>query len=120
MKKAILLISHGSRSPRTKQEVAQLVEILKSQVSEALFEFAFLEIESPGIPEGIERCISKGATQIIVLLNFLNAGRHVDEDIPSIINAAQQKHPNIKFNITTPVGQHPKIANLFVDLINHA
>ncbi len=118
--KAILLISHGSRSPKTKQEVGELVDLLKKRISGALFEFAFLEIESPSIPEGIDRCVSRGARQITVLLNFLNAGRHVDEDIPAIVKLAQEKYPEIKFHITMPVGQHPKIADLFVDLINHA
>jgi len=49
----------------------------------------------------------------------LNAGRHVDDDIPAIVIEAQKKYPNIKFVITKSIGQHPKIPNLFIDLINN-
>ena len=98
--KAILLVSHGSRSPKTKEEISVLVNILRQRFPEAIVEFAFLEIESPSIPEGIDKCVSQGATQIVVTLNFLNAGRHVDEDIPAIVLAAQKKYPHIKFTIS--------------------
>ena len=116
---AVLLISHGSRSAKTKEEVLELIEQLKLKSPHVLFECAFLEIEHPSIPSGIDLCVSKGATQITILLNFLNSGRHVDEDIPAIIKEAQIKYPQINFRITKPVGQHTGIANLFLDLIHY-
>jgi sirohydrochlorin ferrochelatase len=118
--KAILLVSHGSRSPKTKEEITVLVNVLRQRFPSEIVEFAFLEIESPCIPEGIDRCISQGATEIVVTLNFLNAGRHVNEDIPSIVQASIKNHPQIKFTISKPIGQHAQIPNLFIDLINNA
>ena len=117
--KAILLVSHGSRSPKTKEEVSDLVNILRQRLPREIVEFAFLEIESPSIPEGIDKCITKGATELLLALNFLNAGRHVDEDIPAIVKASIKKHPQIKFAISKPIGQHPRIPDLFIDLINN-
>ena len=117
---AVLLISHGSRSQKTKEEVALLVDDLKKCTGIAIFEYAFLEIEFPAIPQGIDLCVSKGATQVIISLNFLNSGRHVDQDIPAIVEAAAKQYPQVRFSITGPVGQHPKIAELFFDLIRHA
>ena len=98
--RAILLVSHGSRSPKTKEEISALVNILRQSLPEDIVEFAFLEIESPNIPEGIDKCVSQGATHVVVTLNFLNAGRHVNEDIPAIVLAAQKKYPQIKFTIS--------------------
>lgn len=115
--KAVLLISHGSRSPQTKTEVSDLVKRLRQSGGAEIIEFAFLELESPSIPEGIDLCAKKGATKIIVLLNFLNSGRHVDTDIPAIVADAQIKHPKINISITKPVGQHPGIDALFLDLL---
>ncbi len=118
--KAILLVSHGSRSSKTKKEVSALVETLRKRVKTDIFEFAFLELESPSIPEGIDICVGKGAEQVILLLNFLNSGRHVDTDIPVLVHEAENKYPRVRFSMITPVGQHPVIADLFADLINHA
>jgi len=116
--KAVLVISHGSRSPKTKQEVRALVETLKEKSAVDIIEYAFLELESPSIPEGIDLCVNQGADDVIILLNFLNSGRHVDEDIPGIIRASKEKHPKVKMRVTEPVGQHVGIAELFLDIIN--
>ena len=115
--KAVLLVSHGSRSQKTKEEIARLVNELKKESRVPIVEYAFLEIESPSIPEGIEICARKGATKIIVLLNFLNAGQHVDQDIPRIVKAAAPKYPKISFQVTAPVGRHSKMRDLFLSLI---
>ena len=117
--KAILLVSHGSRSAKTKEEILATLDILRKQVKAAIFEIAFLEIEPPNIPEGINICVSKGATEVIVLLNFLNSGRHVNNDIPEIVRQASVKYPHVHISITTPVGQHPRIVDLFTDLIKN-
>ena len=117
---AVLLVSHGSRLAKTKQEIAVLADDLKKRTGIAIFEYAFLEIEPPGIPQGIDLCVAKGARQVIILLNFLNSGRHVDHDIPDIVRVASVKYPHVRFSITKPVGQHPEIAGLFIDLIKHA
>ena len=118
--KAVLVISHGSHSPQTKKEVEHLVELLKTKTGIKVLELAFLEIETPDIPTGLDICVQKGATEVLVLLNFLNSGRHVSRDIPVIVQQAQEKHPNVKFSISQPIGQHERIADLFVDLIEHA
>ncbi len=115
--KAVLLISHGSRSPETKREVQDLVERLRRRRAVDIVEFAFLELEDPDIPGGIDICVKKGAEEIVVLLNFLNSGRHVDVDVPHIVEEAQARHPKVKMSITKPVGQHPRIEELFLDLL---
>ena len=114
---SVLLVSHGSHSPKAKQEVARLVAGLQKKSRIKIFLYAFLEIESPSIPEGIDICVKKGATEVTVLLNFLNSGKHVDQDIRRIIKEAQKKYAHVKFQITKPIGQHPQIAELFLKMI---
>lgn len=115
--KAVLFISHGSRLPQTEDEVRAFVGRLKKRSHVPIFEYAYLEIAHPNIPEGIDICVQRGAREIIVLLNFLNTGKHVEKDIPHIIQKAQKKHPDVVFHITAPVGQHARIADLFLDMI---
>jgi len=115
--KAVLLISHGSRISETEQEVKGFVELLKQQSPVTIIEYAFLEIAHPSIPEGIDICVEQGATEVIILLNFLNAGKHVDEDIPRIIDEARNKHSKVTFTITQPIGKHAKIIKLFLDMV---
>ena len=116
--KAVLLVSHGSHSPKAKEENSRLLSRLREKGEADIFRFAFLEIEKPSIPEGIDNCVKDGAAEIIVLLNFLNSGRHVDEDIPRIAREARAKYPKVKLVISKPVGQHKRIDELFLDMIS--
>ncbi|MBI5150834.1 MAG: CbiX/SirB N-terminal domain-containing protein [Candidatus Omnitrophica bacterium] len=118
--KAILLVSHGSREPKARAEIELLARSLEKRSDISIVEPAFLEIESPGIPEGIQRCVDKGAGEIIVLLNFLNSGKHASADIPKIINRAREHHPDVRFRITKPLGRHDVLVDLFLKLINEA
>lgn len=117
MSKAVLIISHGSRVPTTKNEVGKLVERLKAKRQDLIFNYGFLELAEPSIPQGIDKCVADGATEVIVVLNFLNAGIHVDKDIPEIIDGARQKHSKVDIRISGPIGQHAGIVDLFLDLI---
>ena len=114
---SVLVISHGSHSKQTIKEVRALTTLLKEKSKRPIVDYAFLEIASPSIPEGIDACVKKGADEIVILLNFLNSGRHVDQDIPRIVSQARRKHPKVKIRVTNPVGQHPRIVELFRELI---
>ncbi len=115
--KYFLIISHGSHYPKTKKEIKELVEKLRERITFGIVEYAFLEIESPSIPEAIDLCAQRGANEIVLILNFLNSGKHVDGDILLIINDARKKYSNINFKISKPVGQHPSIADIFFELM---
>lgn len=117
MKKAVLLISHGSHSPIAKMEIAELAKVLKERSGISIFIYAFLDVNHPTIPEGIKQCVDKGAEEIIVLYNFLNSGKHVLDDISSLIREAERKYPQVVFRITPPIGQHPRIPDLFMETL---
>ncbi len=116
MKKAFLVISHGSHSPKLLEEIKILVQALNGMIKYPIGEYAFLEITQPDIPTGIKNCVDQGADEIRILLNFLNSGRHVNQDIPRIVESAQKNYPQVKITISTPVGQHKQIPHLFADL----
>jgi len=115
--KAFLFISHGSRFQKTHEEIVSFVDHLKRRSGTDFIEYAFLDVAHPSILEGIDNCIQRGATEIVILLNFLNAGRHVDEDIPLIIDEARRRYPNMIFHTTDPVGQHEGMIPLFLDMM---
>lgn len=119
--KSVLIISHGSRSQKTIDEVQVLVNKLTRINPDIIFEYGFLELQHPSINGGIDLCIERGASHVLVLLNFLNSGRHVNCDIPEIVDRSRAKHPNIPITISSPVGQHDGIVHVFNDLIqqNH-
>ncbi len=120
MMRAVLMISHGSRYPKTIEEIRKTLQDISEEVDVSVMEYAFLELQSPDIPEGIDQCVKKGADEILVLLNFLNAGRHVDLDIPEIISESRKKYPHVRIIMSKPLGHHPGIVGLFADIIRNS
>lgn len=115
--RALLLVSHGSRHPDARKEVDALAARLKEKSGAPIVQCAFLDVELPRIADGIEECVRFGATEITVLMNFMNSGNHVAKDVPAIVNEARVKHAQVSIRMTPHLGAHPKIADLFLDFI---
>lgn len=113
--KALLIIAHGSRRTASNTEVEQLAQQLSQRhdCSFDIVEAAFLELADTLIPDGIERCVRAGATEIIVTPYFLNSGKHVTQDIPAVISTIKPHYPDIRIHLTPHVGA----SNVMPDLI---
>lgn len=123
------MVSHGSRSLKSRQEIDALVSRLAAQSASAppsggeepirIFESAFLEIEQPSVPEGLTACAKRGATEVVVLLNFLNSGRHAALDVPRIVREFESTHPEVRCKITPCLGLYEGIDRVYLDLIRN-
>lgn len=116
---ALLVVAHGSRREASNDEVRKLVELIsiRSGIRFKMVMPAFLELASPSIPEGIELCIKKGATEVVVFPYFLSAGRHVTEDVPAEVELKRKEYPQIPIKITNYLGSNQGIADLVLELV---
>ena len=103
--KALLLIAHGSRKTSSNEEVAQLAQKLTNTKSDfQLVTHGFLELTTPKVPDAIEHLVSQGAKEVVILPYFLAAGMHVSEDLPELLEQAQNDHPNVQFTLLEHLG----------------
>jgi sirohydrochlorin ferrochelatase len=114
--KVVLFVSHGSKSKVARKEVEKLAIQLRGKSGLDVVA-AFLDVNEPNIPQGIAECVMRGASKIIILLNFLNSGNHVLKDIPRILEEEKKKFPQVQFILTQAIGQHAQVCDLFLDLI---
>ena len=114
--KSLLLVAHGSRRPASNDEIRDLARRLGERAGEdfGIVECAFLELADPSIPEGIELCIDRGATEVVVVPYFLSAGRHVVEDIPAEVKPKQRQHPRVRIRIAPYLGSSERITELLL------
>ncbi|WP_348761673.1 CbiX/SirB N-terminal domain-containing protein [uncultured Salinisphaera sp.] len=119
MQKSLLLVAHGSRRAESNDEVRRLTDRVRDTSASrfAEIECAFLELSPPTIPEGLERLIAGGATEITVLPYFLAAGRHVAEDIPEEVAVTQQAHPDVYIEIAPYLGTSEAMPQLLLDML---
>ncbi len=120
MKRAILLIDHGSRRAEANAQLDVVAEQVRKRAAESIVEVAHLEIAKPDIAEGIDACVKKGATQIVAHPYFLGPGRHTTEDIPAQVARAGEKHPNVRIRISEALGGHAALIDAILDRVSDA
>ena len=104
--KSLLIVAHGSRRPQSNDEVRLLADRIATLEGNQFEEVsaAFLELAEPSIPDGLEACINRGATEVIVFPYFLAAGRHVVEDIPAEIAPILARYPDANVTVAPHLG----------------
>ena len=118
MKSAYLLIAHGSREKQGNLAFEKLVDEFRRMNPDRDVEGAYLELVKPSIPEGIDKCVGRGVTEIFVLPLMLFPGRHVKDDIPNFIQKAKAKHPEVDFHYAGPLCEHPMMLKLLQEKAN--
>ncbi len=115
--KALLIVAHGSRKKESNIEIHELANNIASKSNAfAIVESCFLEIAKPSIPEGLETCVNKNASEILIMPYFLAAGRHVIEDIPHIVNEEKMKYHKISIKLLPYFGSNPDIVDILKTL----
>jgi sirohydrochlorin ferrochelatase len=116
--RALLVVAHGSRRTASNDEVRQLTDRLRHIAGNdyARVECAFLELAEPSIPDGIDCCVADGANEVVILPYFLSAGRHVVQDIPALVSAAQARHPSVPLRIAPYLGQASTLIDSLLEL----
>lgn len=117
--KSLLLVAHGSRRAESNAEIAALTKRLADKAGDkfAVVEYAFLELADPLIPDGIERCIKKGATSVSVVPYFLARGTHVADDIPEQVAIKQAEYPDKDIHITNYLGNSDELVDVLIKLV---
>lgn len=114
---ALLVVAHGSRRAASNQEIFDLIDILLTKTTGYInIAAAFLELASPSISEGIDLCVKKGATEVVVLPYFLSAGRHVSEDIENALAPKREEYPQLMITIKPHIGAANGMVEMLLNL----
>ena len=118
-KVAILIIDHGSRKQDANDMLPEVARLVQQMSSFTIVHYAHMELAEPTIQQGFDACIADGAEEVIVHPYFLSPGRHSTSDIPRRVAEAAQKHPQVPFQVTEPLGLHPKIGEIILERIGN-
>jgi sirohydrochlorin ferrochelatase len=109
---AVLLIAHGSRQHAANDDLHELAGRLTAQGTYPIVEACFLELAEPDIPTGGERCVSRGATRVLMIPYLLSAGVHLRRDLTAARDELCRRHPHVAFLLGSPLGPHPLLDHL--------
>ena len=115
----VILVDHGSRRDESNALLIEVVQQFAAATELPIVEPAHMELAEPSIATAFGRCVSRGATTVVIFPYFLLPGRHWHDDIPSLAAAAARQHPGVRYLVTAPFGLHPLMAEVMRDRIEH-
>ena len=114
---SLLVMVHGSPRPASNKAMFQVVDEVRGRGIFSDIEVGFMECNEPDIPTAIENLVARGAKQVIAVPYFLHAGTHVADDLPGLLEEAQEKHPTLEFLMGDYIGRDLRIADVLRDRV---
>ena len=112
MKTALLVMVHGSPRPVANEDMFAVVEDVRARGRFPIVAVGFMECNEPNIPDAIDGCVAEGATRIVAVPYFLHTGTHVCDDLPTLLEEAQARHPQVEFLLGDYLGLSPRVSDL--------
>lgn len=83
-----------------------------------LYTTAFLEAE-PRLAAGVEKLVTAGASEILILPYFLTLGIHLQRDLPLLMTQLAARF-GIPVQTAPPLDGHPELSRILVDRAKQA
>jgi sirohydrochlorin cobaltochelatase len=107
--RALILFAHGARDPRWAAPFERLQALVQAQRPDVAVHLAFLELMSPRLPELVEQLVAEGCSAVTVVPVFLGQGGHVLRDLPLMVDALRQAHPQLALDVVQAVGENAEV-----------
>ena len=113
---AVVLFAHGSRDPLWRLPIEAVAARTRALAPDAQVTCAYLELCEPSLPDAVQTLVNQGATHIRLLPVFFGMGKHAREDLPVIVAALRESHPQVTFKLQRAVGENPLLVALLADI----
>lgn len=120
MATGIAIFAHGSKVESANEAVRDVVRQFAAAGNFPLVEPCFLELGDPELPAAVDRLVARGADRIVVVPYFLTLGKHLQRDLPRIVQDIQLIHPSVPISVTAPMDGHPALAQILIDRAQEA
>ncbi len=103
----ILLFAHGSSVEEANRGVLDLAYKIEATGPFRYVRAAFLELAEPDLGTAILQAAEAGLGRVVVVPYFLTMGIHLRRDLPALLAAAKQKHPDFEIEVGQSLEGHP-------------
>ncbi len=111
----LIVFAHGSRVDAANDAVKRIAAVAARQAGVSLYRTAFLELADPTLAAAVAELAALGVKRIVVTPYFLTKGRHLVEDLPRLLEAAQRENPAVEIEASPPLDGHPALAGILAD-----
>ncbi|KZZ46252.1 MAG: CbiX/SirB N-terminal domain-containing protein [Saccharospirillaceae bacterium] len=122
MKKATVLLAHGSSDPHWLEPFDQLTHSIAQQLPAGTpLQLAYMELAEPMLEDAVIDLVKSGHQHIDILPLFFAAGRHLRKDVPEMLDAVkhklQQQGFSCELDLHTPIGLEPEVASAISQVV---
>ena len=112
----MILLAHGSRDPLWRQPIEAVLLALQASQPDLPCTCAYLEACVPDLSTAANALIAQGVNRLTVLPLFLGTGKHAREDLPVLLEDLRVRHPQVRFNTQTAIGEDPRMTALMASI----
>ena len=113
----LLLIAHGSPHAEANTPIYRIAKTIRERSDYAAVQVSFMELNDPGIAEGIQKLADQKVAHIVSTPYFLQLGGHVASDLPKAFQRAQVSHPHIALTLADYLSYDPLLAEVIVERV---
>jgi sirohydrochlorin cobaltochelatase len=113
---AIVLIGHGSRDPLWRVPIETLSRRVSQRAPGMAVSCAYLEWASPDVAQAVEALVAQGHVRIRLMPLFFGMGKHAREDMPTLVQSLQARHPQLALEVMPSAGEQTSVLDLLADL----
>ena len=108
----LILIAHGSRDPRWRASVEQVVNGVATDVGSERVRLAYMDLTPPTLLDVASEAARTGSTRIRVLPLFLATEGHVERDVQPLVDEVRAALPAVGVELLPPIGQFPEFREI--------
>ena len=108
----IVLFAHGSRDPLWHRPIQAVAQRMAELTPEVPTRCAYLELTSPTLAQAAQELVALGVDQLTVVPLFLGVGKHAREDLPQLLQALRDQHPDVRVDCQASVGEQAPVVDL--------
>lgn len=112
----VIVFAHGSRDPLWRAPVEAIAQQIAHRDPAVAVACAYLELSEPDLPSAARRLLDAGATRIRVLPLFFGMGKHARDDLPVLMEALAEAHPETAFEQLPTAGEDPRLTALLAQI----
>jgi sirohydrochlorin cobaltochelatase len=117
---ALVLFAHGARDPRWSASLNALATAIRARTGPTSVRIAFLELQTPTLPEALQAAASEGARHIHIVPVFWAGAGHIENDLPPILDAFRARHPQVAVRALPVLSELPGMLDFIASTVARA
>lgn len=102
---ALILFAHGSREARWAEPFEAVAQRVRDASPGLAVGLAYLERMEPDLAGAVGALAAEGVTRVTVVPLFLGQGGHLRDDLPRLVRAIADDHPQLDIELATVAGE---------------